>query len=92
METNEIMNNEETTEVMETAMGEVASNGSGFLKSGVIGGLVVLASGLAVQYAIKPGIAWVQKKRAKKNKDAVIDADYTEVDEDDSEDMDEDDE
>lgn len=77
MEDNEIMTNEEVTDLVETAENTVSSDGSGKLKMAAVGGLAVLVGGLATQYLFKPAIAkWKARKR---DKDEVVDADYTEV-------------
>lgn len=59
MEANEIMTNEEVTEVAE----EIVTKESGKLKTAAIGGLAVLFGGLAVQYAIIPVLAKLKAKK-----------------------------
>lgn len=77
METNEIMKNEEVTEVVETAAEEITSKGSGKFKTAAIGGLTVLIGGLAVQYIVIPAIAKIRAK--KKNSDVIVNGQFTEV-------------
>lgn len=83
---NEIMNNSE--EVMETATEEIVkatSTNSSFSTATKIG-LAMLAGGLICKFVVEPGVAKLKRmadeRSAKKNAsnpDKVVDADFTEV-------------
>lgn len=83
---NEIINNGE--EVMETATEEIVkatSANSSFSNVTKIG-LAMLAGGLICKFVVEPGVAKLKKKveehaakKAASNPDEVVDADFTEV-------------
>ena len=83
---NEIMNNSE--EVMETATEEIVkatSTNNSFSTATKIG-LAMLAGGLICKFVVEPGVAKLKKmadervaKKSVSNPDKVVDADFTEV-------------
>lgn len=74
--TNEIMVNEEVMESAEEIV--TASSGKALKTLGIIGG-VILVSGLAYKYAIKPAIAKVKAKKEQAEREAM---EEVEIDED----------
>lgn len=81
METNEIMVNEEVVEAVEKISEKGSKDFKKNFKAGVIGGLVVVAGGLAMQYVIKPVAAKIRSKK-KKNKEIIDDEfEYEDFDE-----------
>lgn len=93
MENNEIMNNEE---VMETATEEIvkATSNSSCISSVTKIGLAMVAGGLICKFVVEPGVKklkrWSEDRAAKKvvsdhDTDNVVDGDFTEIDEEETE-------
>lgn len=93
MENNEIMNNEE---VMETATEEIvkATSNSSCISSVTKIGLAMVAGGLICKFVVEPGVKklkrWSGDRAAKKvvsdhDTDNVVDGDFTETDEEETE-------
>ena len=75
MDTNEIMNNETTEEIVKTSSGKALKVAGGI-------GLAVIAGVVAYKYIVKP---MVDKRKAEKEETAIYEADAVVVEDKDSE-------